>query len=108
MENEILDITEDKFYDDFNLIDNHLDLNSGFSGKMFETFGLELSYVTEMAKLNRVITIIESDGDEDSELDEDGDARPNMYFVSGMHHVNRLGYLISENPIEYEFECKID
>jgi hypothetical protein len=25
-----------------------------------------------------------------------------------MHHVNRIGYLITEEPFMFEFECKID
>jgi hypothetical protein len=31
-----------------------------------------------------------------------------MYYVSGIHFVNRIGYLISEEPIDFEFECLID
>jgi hypothetical protein len=99
------EITEDQFNKDFKLIENHIDLNASFDNCMFETFGLELLFVTEMSELNRVITIIESDGDE---LDKEGYLTPNMYYASGMHHVNRIGYLITEEPIEYEFECKID
>lgn len=98
-------LTEEQFDGYFNLIENHIDLNASFNNKMFETFGLELLFVKEMAQQNRVITIIETDGDE---LDEDGDTIPNMYYVSGMHHVNRIGYLISEEPLTFEFECKID
>ena len=40
--------------------------------------------------------------------DEEGDLIPNIYYVSGMHLVNRIGYLITKEPLEYEFECRID
>lgn len=105
METTIKKITEEQFDENFNLVENHIDNNASFGGKMFETYGSELEFVNEMAKQNRVITIIETDGDE---VDEEGDLIPNMYYVSGMHHVNRIGYLISENPIDFEFECLID
>ena len=98
-------LTEEEFDNEFNLIDNHIDLNSSFDNKMFETFGLELLFVQEMAKQNRVITILESDGDE---LDEEGYIVPNLYYTSGMHYVNRIGYLISKEPLTFEFECQID
>lgn len=105
METERKDITEEQFDGYFNLIDNHINDNASFDGKMFETYGLELECVIEMAKQNRVITIVESDGDE---VDDEGYLIPNMYYVSGMHHVNRIGYLITQNPITFEFECLID
>lgn len=98
-------ITEEQFDEKFKLIENHIDLNASFNGCLFETFGLELLFVKEMAQQNRVITIIETDGDE---LNEDGDTIPNMLYVSGMHHVNRIGYLITETPIDFDFECEID
>ena len=105
MEAIIEEYTEDQFYDKFNLVDNHIDKNAGFDGKLFETYGKELEFVREMAKENRVVTIIETYGDE---VDEFGDSIPNMYYTSGMHHVNRIGYLITTEPIENEFECLID
>jgi hypothetical protein len=105
MEMAFRELTEEEFENEFNLIDNHIDLNSSFDNKMFETFGLELLFVQEMAKQNRVITILESYGDE---LDENGCTLPNLYYASGMHLVNRIGYLISEEPLTFEFECQID
>jgi len=99
-------LTEEQFDGYFTLVDNHIDTNASFDGKMFETYGKEMDFVLEMSKQNRVITIIESD--EGCEEDEDGFITPNMYYVSGMHFVNRIGYLITEEPIEFEFECLID
>jgi len=106
MEVEFKKLTEEQFDGYFTLVDNHIDTNASFDGKMFETYGEEMSFVIEMAKQNRVITIIEND--EGSDVDEEGFTSPNMYYVSGMHFVNRIGYLITEEPIGFEFECLID
>lgn len=65
-----------------------------FGGKMYETYGDEIKYVLEMAKENRVVTILESGND--------------IYFASGYHIVNRLGYLITDKPIDVEFDFKLD
>jgi len=99
-------LTEEQFDDCFTLIDNHIDTNASFDGKMFETYGDEFEFVLEMKKQNRVITILESDGGD--EIDDEGYVIPNIYYTSGLHHVNRIGYLITEEPIEFEFECLID
>ncbi len=106
MEVEFKHLTEEQFDDCFTLIDNHIDTNASFDSKMFETYGDEFEFVLKMAKQNRVITIIESDGGD--EIDDEGYVIPNMYYTSGLHHVNRIGYLITEEPIEFEFECLID
>lgn len=102
----IKQITEDEFYEKYKLVDNHLDNNASFDGKMFETYGEEINFVIKMAKKNRVITIIDG-GDVDS-LDLDGDISSNLYYISGYHLINRLGYLITEKPIKEEFEVKLD
>jgi hypothetical protein len=94
----IKQITEDTFDELVTLIPNHI-------GNMFETYGEEVKFVTEMAKQNRVITIIEGDGESD---DDEGEYAPNMYYVSGYHIVNRIGYLISEEPLPFDFEVKIE
>lgn len=104
--NTIIKLTETEFDDKFTLIKNHIDDNAAFDGNMFETYGEELEFVKQMAKQNRVITIIESD--EGCDEDEDGFVTPKMYYVSGMHFVNRIGYLISEQPFIFDFECLID
>lgn len=73
-----------------------------FNGCMYETYGPELDFVREMSKENRVLTIIESD-------EETDDFAPVWYITSGMHHVNRIGYLITEKPIiGDDFEVKLD
>jgi hypothetical protein len=96
---EVVKLTEEQFDEQFTLVDNHIDTNASFTGQMFETYGEELEYVKEMAKEKRVITIIESDNDNDG-LD--------LFYASGMHLVNRLGYLITTEPITFEFEVNLE
>ena len=93
MEKQLTQLTEIEFDEKFELQTNHLDDNASFDGKMFETYGEELEYVKQMAKENRVVTILEGD----CETDEFGDEHPCMYYASGMHFVNRIGYLIPPN-----------
>jgi hypothetical protein len=108
MSKEIKKLTEEEFDSQYELIDNHIDTNAGFDGKMFETFGEEIEFVREMSTQNRVITIVESD-DDCEECDEDDDeCVPDMYYISGMRLVNRLGFLITSEPITEEFEVKIE
>ena len=64
----IKQITELEFDEQFTVLENHLDDNAGFSGCLYETFGEELAFVTEMAKANRVLTVIECDGDCDEDI----------------------------------------
>ena len=90
----ITQLTEAQFDEMFNPIQNHLDENASFSGCMFETYGPELEYVRSLKDTNRVVTILEADGD--------------TFFASGYHFVNRLGYLILDKPYEFEFEVKLD
>jgi len=96
---EVKTLTEEQFDEQFTLVENHLDNNASWGGAMFETFGEELDYVRMKAqKGNNVWTIIE--GDDDS-----------MFIVSGVHLVNRIGYLITreewteETEVEIEFDC---
>ena len=98
-------LTEEQFYENYELIENHLEDNASFDGCMFETYGDELLIVQQMAKENRVITIIEGDEEVESEF---GEPTLNMYYISGMHLVNRIGYLIAKEPIREEFQVKLD
>jgi hypothetical protein len=108
MSKEIKKLTEEEFDAKYELIDNHIDTNAGFDGKMFETFGEEIDFVREISKQNRVITIVESD-DNCKDCDEDDDeCVPDMYYISGMRLVNRIGFLITSEPITEEFEVKIE
>jgi hypothetical protein len=88
-------MTEEQFYDNIVIEENHIDTNASFGGNMFETFGEEFDYVVEKSLENKVITIIEGENDE-------------LYYVSGLRYINRIGYFVSENPIDIEFEVKVD
>ncbi len=59
--------------------------NSGGSS-FFETFGEDFEAVTAADPMT-VWTIVE------------GDETENQYLLPGFHHVNRIGYVLSEQPI---------
>lgn len=61
-----------------------------FGGCMYETFGEELDYVRTMPN-KRIWTIVDTDGDD-------------LLIIAGFHFVNRLGYLITDEEWEDEFE----
>ena len=83
-------ITWNRFERDFPLIKNPLVKDSSFDGCMFETYGKELEYVKTIPD-NRILTITTSDtGDK-------------LVITPGFHFVNRMGYLITEKPVEYDF-----
>jgi len=93
---EIIKLTEEQFEEQFTLVENHLDDNASWSGAMFETYGEELEYVQMKAqKGNNVWTIIEGDDD-------------TMFIFSGVHLVNRMGYLITREEWTEETEVEID
>lgn len=85
-------LTEDEFYEKFNMVKNHLDNNASFDGCAFETFGEELQYIQKFAGENpyRIWTVLDCDG--------------KLYYSTGYHFVNRLNYIITEE----EFDCQID
>ncbi len=109
----IKNLTEDEFYKEFKPQRNHLYDNASFDGCMFETYGIELDYVFGMSKSNRVVTILEGYFEEEENFVntdgvEVGEIIPNLYYASGFHYVNRIGFFVLENPFEYEFEVKVD
>jgi hypothetical protein len=83
-------IDEYTFTERFGLRPNHLDSDASFDfgdgGCLFETYGGELAYVRTQDP-RTVCTIIE--GDEGK-----------IAIESGMHFVNRLGFLITAQAIE--------
>ncbi len=86
----MIELNEDQFASQYNPIANQLNPNASFDwgdefGTLFETFGEELEFVLQQDSLN-VWTIVDGD---------DGD----LYVNSGLHFVNRIGYLISQVPV---------
>lgn len=85
-----IELSEDEFDARYPLIRNHLNPHAswGFDdgpGCLFETYGEELAFVQRQDP-RTIWTFIDGD---------DGDC----YVVSGFHFVNRIGYLISTNPV---------
>ena len=81
-------MNEDQFYEMYKPQVNHLDDNASFDGCMYETYGEELDYVYNLSqKENRVWTIVEGDND-------------TMFICAGLHLVNRIGFLVTEEPWE--------
>ena len=76
--------TWDQFFEEHSPIKNHIDDNASLNGCIYETFGRELDFVAEFPS-NRVCTYI--DGDEGEPM-----------IVTGYHVVNRIGYLILQEP----------
>lgn len=70
--------------DTFKPIKNDIDENASGDGCMFETFGAELDKVVAANKADpgKVWTLLDVDGD--------------LYIGQGYHHVNRMGYFITE------------
>jgi len=90
MNETFIELTEDEFDEQFPLVTNHINPTAGWAhgestGCLFETHGEEFAYVKRLDP-RRVWTLV--DGDE-------GD----MYLISGLHFVNRFGYLVSRDPI---------
>lgn len=77
-------LTEDMFAERFPLVTNHLDDGAGWDGCLFETFGAELEFVRQQSPA-MVWTLVENDDE--------------LSVLSGIHRVNRLGYLVSAVPV---------
>ena len=86
MKHELIELTEDEFDKRYPLRTNHLNPHATWAfgdarGCLFETFGEELDFVRKQHP-STVWTLVDG---------EDGD----MYVHSGVHFVNRIGYLVS-------------
>jgi len=98
MTSSLIQLSEDKFDDQYPLLRNHLNPNASWSyndgpGCLFETYGEELEFVRGQDP-SYVWTIL--DGDDDGQ-----------YLASGFHFVNRIGYLISTVPVPPEVEIEV-
>lgn len=81
----VLELTEDEFDAQYALIPNDLVPDAAWGGCLFDTVGDEYAFVSQQDP-NRIWT-----------LAEDGDG--NSLVCSGLHSVNRLGYLVSEKQV---------
>jgi hypothetical protein len=86
MTDTFIELTEDEFDALYPLVPNHINPSAGWAigdggGCLFETFGEEFAFIRRQDP-RKVWTLIDG---------EDGD----MYVVSGLHFVNRVGYLLS-------------
>jgi len=95
MTEELIELNEDEFNEQFPLAQNHLNESAGWvylsenddeqRGCLFETYGEELEFVRKQNP-RCIWTLIDGD---------DGD----QYLISGYHFANRIGYLISVMPL---------
>jgi len=87
--NELIELTEEEWFDTFkplpNLIDPDASFSDGENGYMFETYGKELEFVKAQDP-NRIWTYCDGDNG-------------GTYIFQGMRVVNRIGYFISEQPV---------
>ena len=91
----MIHLTEDQFDEQFTVKPNHITGNEAFGG-LYETYDEELEYTFQLSqKSNRVWTIL--DGDDDK-----------TYIASGFHRINRVGFLITEEEYEEEYEVELD
>jgi hypothetical protein len=90
MTETFIELTEAEFDDRYSLVPNHINPSAGWAigesgGCLFETYGEEFEFVRRQDPL-KVWTLVDGD---------DGD----MYVISGLHFVNRVGYLLSTIPV---------
>lgn len=91
MTETFIELTEEAFDEQYALVQNHLNPSASWAygesgGCLFETYGDEFAFVRQCDP-RTVWTLVDGN---------DGD----MYLVSGLHYVNRIGYLVSRDPIE--------
>jgi hypothetical protein len=88
--NDLIELTEEEWFEQFKPIPNHIDPNASFNdgeqGYMFETYGDELKYVNSFDD-NYIWTYC--DGDVDG-----------TYIFQGMRIVNRIGYFVTSVPFD--------
>lgn len=83
-------ITFDEWVERYGPLANPLDRNAGLDSFMLETYGgeLELARAAHKRDPAKVWTVLDVDGD--------------LWIAPGWHHVNRMGYAVSEKPCEDE------
>jgi hypothetical protein len=98
-----INLTEEQFDERFTPVKNHFyprPEDCSFNGCIFETYGQEHEYILSIAndpiKKRNLWTIVESDTND------------NLYYISGYRLVNRLGFLITEEPVESDVEITVE
>ena len=89
MSEDFIELTEDEFHDRYTLRLNHFDPSAGWNidetgGCLFEIYGEEFAFVSQQDPLTVWTLVDGTNGD--------------MYLESGLHFVNRVGYLLSTIP----------
>ncbi len=95
---ETIELSEAEFDAQFPLLQNHLNPNATWCfdedrGCLFETYGPEFEFVRHQNPQS-VWTLV--DGDHDTQ-----------YLLSGIHFVNRIGYLISTVSLPEGLEAQV-
>lgn len=85
----------DTFSKQFEPTDNHINENASFDGCMFETYGEEFDFVKN-ANPSSVWTVIETDS-----------VLYKTRVISGLHLVNRLGYIVTSNDFSENTEIQV-
>jgi len=90
MTDTVIQLTEEEFDARFPLVPNHISPTGTWAfgdgpGCLFDTSGPEFEFVRRYDP-RKVWTLVDGD---------DGD----MYVINGLHLVNRVGYLLSRDPV---------
>ena len=79
----------------FTITPNPIQVQKGYDPiEMVETYGEEVKYAWEMSKQNRCWTCVDCDG--------------KLYLIAGYHWVNRLYYIITDQPYDKKYELRWD
>ena len=88
-------LTEEQFYENYTVCENHISGEESFGG-MYETYGEEDKYIRNLSRTSkRVWTIVEGDNGK-------------LFFSSGYHFVNRIGYIVTEEEYSLETEVELE
>ncbi len=82
----LVELSEDKWFDTYKPIKNHIDKAASVDGHMFETYGDEVEFVRSQHPTN-IWTYGEGDNG-------------GTYIWNGFHVVNRIGYFLTEVPFD--------
>jgi hypothetical protein len=95
--NDLIELTEEEWFDTFKPIPNYLDDNASFNdgeqGYMFETYGEELDFI-KAQEPNRIWTYCDNDFGGTS-------------IFQGMRIVNRIGYFVTAVPFDANKDYQI-